>query len=98
MMFEEKIDSISDREWEDALDAHLTWGETWHGDLPPDVFFGVWAALAGHAKPLTVTVELGTARPTLTVPADSPLTVVDNAIVLEDGRELLIEFSSAGQR
>lgn len=59
-MFEQEIDAISDREWEDALDAHLAWGEHWHGDLPADVFFGVWATLAGQAKPLTVHVELAT--------------------------------------
>jgi hypothetical protein len=96
-MFEQEIDAISDREWEDALDAHLAWGEHWHGDLPADVFFGVWATLAGQAKPLTVHVELGEPQPTVTVPADSPLTVVDNAIVLEDGRELVIRFTSRVQ-
>ena len=31
-MFEEPIDTISNREWEEALDAHIAWGETWHGD------------------------------------------------------------------
>jgi len=93
-MFEESIDSISNREWEEALDAHIDWGENWHGDLPADVFFGLWATLAGHVSPLTVTVELDAPEPKVTVPADSPLTVVDNAIVLEDGRELVIQFTS----
>jgi hypothetical protein len=93
-MFEETIDAISDRDWEEALTAHLAWGETWHGDLPADVFLGVWASLAGQAKPLTITVELGTPKPTVTVPPDSPLTVVDNHILLDDGRELVIQFTS----
>lgn len=44
-MFEEAIDTISDREWKDTIAAHLAWGETWYGDLPADVFFGLWASL-----------------------------------------------------
>jgi hypothetical protein len=96
-MFEEPIDTISSCEWEEALDAHIAWGETWHGDLPADVFFGLWATLAGQAKPLTVTVELDAPGPKVTVPADSPLTVVDNVILLQDGRELVIQFTSRGE-
>lgn len=44
-MFEETIEAISDREWEEATAAHLAWGETWRGDLPADVFFGNSAKL-----------------------------------------------------
>lgn len=93
-MFEEAIDAISEREWEDAVAAHLAWGETWHGDLPADVFFGVWASLADKASPLIVTVQLGTPEPTVTVPPGSPLTVEDNLVLLDDGRELVIQFDS----
>ena len=93
-MFDEPIDTISERAWEEALEAHLAWGKTWHGDLPSDVFFGVWARLAGQAKPLTIRVELGTPQPTVTVPPDSPLTVIENSILLDDGRELVIQFAS----
>lgn len=88
------IDAISDEEWGRTLAAHLDWGRAWHGDLPADVFFGVWASLAREAKPLVVKVQLGTPRPTVTVPPDSPLAVSDNRILLEDGRELLLEFVS----
>jgi len=88
------IDAISEQEWERALAAHLDWGQAWHGDLPADVFFGVWASLAHEAKPLVVKVQLGAARPTVTVPPDSPLSIDNNRIVLEDGRELLLEFVS----
>ena len=88
------IDAISDQEWEQALAAHLDWGQTWQGDLPADVFFGAWASLAREAKPLVVKVQLGTPQPTITVPPDSPLAVSDNRILLEDGRELLLEFAA----
>ena len=44
-MFEETIETISDHEWEEAIAAHLVWGETWRGDLPADVFFGNSAKL-----------------------------------------------------
>jgi len=87
-------ETISEQEWERALAAHLGWGQTWHGDLPTDVFFGVWASLAREAKPLVVRVQLGTIPPIITVPPDSPLAVDNNRIVLEDGRELLLEFVS----
>jgi len=61
-------DAISDLELERALAAHLGWGQTWHGDLPTDVFFGVCASLAREAKPLVVRVQLGTIPPIITVP------------------------------
>ncbi len=92
-MFEETIEAISDHEWEEAISAHLAWGETWRGDLPADVFFGIWASLAGEARPLIVTVQLNAPKPTVTVPPESPLTVEDNLILLEDGRELMIQFA-----
>lgn len=88
------IEAISDQEWEQALAAHLDWGRAWHGDLPADVFFGVWAGLAREAKPLVVKVQLGAPRPIVTVPPGSPLAVNDNRILLEDGRELLLEFAA----
>jgi len=43
---------------------------------------------------LVVKVQLGAPRPTVTVPLDSPLSIDNNRIVLEDGRELLLEFVS----
>jgi hypothetical protein len=73
-MLEEAIGIISDRDWEEAIAAHLAWGETWHGDLPADVFFGVWASLIGQARPLVITVQLDTPEPVVTVLPDSPLT------------------------
>jgi len=90
-MIGKRIDTMSDQEWEEALAAHLDWGRSWHGDLPADVFFGAWASLAREAKPLVVRVQLGQPRPSVTVPADSPLAVSGNRILLEDGRELLLE-------
>jgi hypothetical protein len=39
-------------------------------------------------------VQLGAPRPTVTVPPGSPLADDNNRIVLEDGRELLLEFVS----
>jgi hypothetical protein len=93
-MSSKTIEAISDQEWEQALAAHLDWGRGWHGDLPADVFFGVWASLAREAKPLIVKVQLGASRLTVTVPPGSPLAVSDNRILLEDGRELLLEFAS----
>ncbi|MBL7065947.1 MAG: hypothetical protein ISS49_17355 [Anaerolineae bacterium] len=91
-MFEETIDAISNHEWEEAVAAHLAWGESWHGDLPADVFFGIWASVARKARPLVVTVRLDTPEPTVTVPFWSPLTVEDNRILLDDGRELAFQF------
>lgn len=93
-MFEETIEAISDHEWEEAITTHLAWGETWHGDLPADTFFGVWASLVAQSKPLIIMVQLGAPEPIVTVPPDSPLTVEDNHIVLDDGRELVIQFAS----
>lgn len=95
MMTGKAIDAIPAQEWEEALAAHLDWGRAWHGDLPADVFFGAWASLAAReAKPLVVKVlPFGKPRPSVTVPPDSPLAVSGNRILLEDGRELLLEFA-----
>ena len=58
------IDQISDQEWERALAAQLDReGWTWHGNLPADVFFGVWASLAHEAKTLVVILQLLILRP-----------------------------------
>jgi hypothetical protein len=92
-MFGKAIDAISDQEWDQAVAAHLDWGQAWHGDLPADVFFGVWANLARRAKPLVVKVQLAP-RPIVTVPPGSSLTVSDNRILLDDGRELVLEFAT----
>jgi hypothetical protein len=48
--------AILDQEWERVLAAHLDWGQTWHGDLPADVFFGMWASMAHEVKSLVVKV------------------------------------------
>jgi hypothetical protein len=61
-MFGKAIDAISDREWDQAVASHLDWGQTWHGDLPADVFFGIWASLARRADPLVVKVLLDDGR------------------------------------
>ena len=50
-ILKEAIDTISDHEWQEAIAAHLAWGETWHGDLPADVFFSIWAGLTREARP-----------------------------------------------
>ncbi len=92
-LFEETIDELSEQEWEAAVAAHLAWGETWRGDLPADVFFGVWAAQVRQVEPLVVTVQGALTQPVLSVPPDSPLTVEDNRIVLDDGRELVLRFA-----
>jgi hypothetical protein len=93
-MFEEAIDTISDREWEEAIAAHPAWGGTWHGDLPADIFFGIWASPAHEASPLVVTVQLDAPEPIVTFPPGSPLTVEDNHILLDDGHELILRFES----
>jgi len=44
-----------------------------------------------------MTAQLDTPEPVVTVPPDSPLTVEDNRIVLDDGCELVIQFASGGR-
>ncbi|MBN2007312.1 MAG: hypothetical protein JXA21_28450 [Anaerolineae bacterium] len=96
VLFEETVEAISEQEWEAAIASHLAWGETWHGDLPSDVFFGVWAGLAKQTKPLIVTIQGNMTRPVLSVPPGSPLVVENNRIVLDDGRELELKFALQG--
>jgi hypothetical protein len=91
-MSEETINAISENEWQEAIDAHLAWGEVWHGDLPADIFFGVWSSLAREASPLVVTVQLDKPEPLVVVPPGSPLKVDGSHILLDDGRELILQF------
>ncbi|MGB0387376.1 MAG: hypothetical protein ACPGWR_21355 [Ardenticatenaceae bacterium] len=70
-MFEETIDEISEQAWQEALDAHLTWDENSHGDLPADTFFGVWGHIIKQSPPLVVNVRLDTPKPLITTAPDS---------------------------
>jgi len=76
------LDALSDEPLSDSPWAPISDGEKM-----------IFTLLAGEAKPLIVTVQLDTPKPTVTVPPESPLTVEDNRILLEDGRELMIQFA-----
>lgn len=37
------IDAIPEEEFDAAIEKYISWASEWEGDLPADVFFGVWA-------------------------------------------------------
>ena len=39
------IDTISQQEFDEAIEQYISWASEWDGALPADVFFGVWADL-----------------------------------------------------
>ena len=92
-MFEEPIDEISEQAWQDALDAHLEWGQSSHGDFSTDTFFGVWQDLVKESTPLVINVQLDTPQPVITTPPNSSLIVENNRTLLDDGRELVLQFT-----
>ena len=42
-MEEPTLDTISQSEFEQAIERYTSWAAEWDGALPADVFFGIWA-------------------------------------------------------
>ncbi len=94
-MTTETIDSVSTAEFENAVRQYISWAAAWDGALPADVFFGIWADLQQEKKPLQLQARVVQGQLQFMTPTEGTIKVVDNAIYLEDGRELVIHLEPA---
>ena len=88
------IDTISQQEFDEAIEQYISWASEWDGALPADVFFGVWADLQHRERPVELRAHIVEGCLQLTTMPGSPAQVRDNRIYLEDGRELVIQLET----
>ncbi len=88
------IDTISQQEFDEAVEQYISWASEWDGALPADVFFGVWADLQRRKRPIELRAYIVEGHLQLTAAPRSPIQARDNRIYLEDGRELVIQLES----
>jgi hypothetical protein len=88
------IDTISQQEFDKAIEQYTRWASEWDGALPADVFFGVWADFQHGDRPVELRARIVEGHLQLTTMPGSPVQVRDNRIYLEDGRELVIQLET----
>ncbi len=88
------IDTISQQEFDEAIEQYISWASEWDGALPADVFFGVWADLQHRERPVELRAHIVEGRLELVAMPGSSLRVRDNHIYLEDGREVVIQLET----
>jgi hypothetical protein len=93
-MDQSTIDTISQQEFDEAIEQYISWASEWDGALPADVFFGVWADLRHRERPVELRARIVEGHLQLTPVPGSPVQVRDNRIRLEDGRELVIQLET----
>ena len=94
-MDQSTIDTISQQEFDEAIEQYISWASEWDGALPADVFFGVWADFQHPERPVELRARIVEGRLQLAATPGSPLQVRDNRIYLEDGREVVIQLETA---
>jgi hypothetical protein len=94
-MDQSTIDTISQQEFDEAIEQYISWASEWDGALPADVFFGVWADLQHRERPVELRARIVEGRLQLTTMPGSQVRVQDNRIYLEDGREMVIQLETA---
>jgi hypothetical protein len=88
------IDTISQQEFDEAIEQYISWASEWDGALPADVFFGIWADFQRREKRIELHARIVEGRLQLAPAPGSPIRVRDNRIYLEDGRELVIQLET----
>jgi hypothetical protein len=81
-------------EYEVVVERFIEEAARWDGSLPVETFFAAWAAIESRKMTVEVEAQIGRDHLVLTAPADSPLTVQENRIWLEDGRQVVIRLVS----
>lgn len=90
----ETVESVSPTEFEQAVQQYIHWAADWDSALPADVFFGIWADFQQAKKPLQLYAQVVQGQLKFMAPTEGAIKVVDNAIYLEDGRELVIHLEA----
>jgi hypothetical protein len=91
----ETLKEMSVAEYEAVVERFIEEAAQWDGSLPVETFFEAWAAIERRKETVEVQACVEDDRLVLTAPPDSPLTVQDNRIWLEDGRQVVLKLISA---
>lgn len=94
-MDQSTIDAIPEQAFDEAIEQYIRWAAEWDGDLPADVFFGIWADLQHQEEPVELRARVVEGRLQLTPGPGSTIRAQNNRIFLEDGRELVIQLENA---
>ena len=87
------LDDLTNEEFDRLIDRSIEQFAQWDGTLPLDTMLETWAEIESRKQPLVVRVRLVGDRISLEAPPESTLTVRGpRTLVLEDGRELTLEF------
>jgi len=86
------IDTVSQAEFDEAIERYIDWASEWDGSLPADVFFGIWADFQRDEQPVEVRARIVGGNLQLSPLPGSSIRAEDNRIWLEDGRELVIRL------
>ena len=89
------LEEMPAAEYEAVVDRFIEEAAQWDGSLPVETFFEAWAAIERRKETVEVQAYVEDDRLVLTAPPDSPLTVEDNRIWLEDGRQVVLKLISA---
>ena len=82
-------------EYEAVVERFIEEAARWDGSLPVETFFEAWAVIESRKRTVEVQAQIEHDHLVLTAPPDSPLTVKDNRIWLEDGLLVVIRLVSA---
>ncbi len=93
-MNQSTIDTVSQREFDEAIEQYINWASEWDGALPADIFFGVWADFQRRERPVELRARVVEGHLQLTPMPGSLVQARDNRIRLEDGRELVIQLET----
>ncbi len=90
------LDDLTEEDFNRLIDRSIDQLAQWDGTLPLDTMLETWTEIERRKQPLFVRVRLVGDRVSLEAPPESPLTVRGpRTPVLEDGRELTLEFEGA---
>lgn len=79
-------------QYENTIKHFIQEAAEWDGSLPVETFLETWEALDQRRTILEISAQVVSDRLVLVVPPDSPLMVQGNRILLEDGREVIINL------
>lgn len=89
------LEEVSVAEYEAIVERFIEEAAQWDGSLPVETFFDTWAAIESRKVTLEIQAQIEDDHLVLTALPDSPLTVQDNRIWLEDGRQVIIRLIPA---
>ncbi|NOX60335.1 MAG: hypothetical protein GXP42_00065 [Chloroflexi bacterium] len=84
------LDEMSAKEYQVGIDRFIEEADQWDGALSLETFLQSWDELEKRRTVLELKAQIVNDRLVLKAAPEAPITVRDNRIQLDDGRELVI--------